>query len=151
MANLYSCTTFIHDNFHMALFFRGVVQVNQIAIEVINLVENDDEVVGIVDSVTNAFQQLIDSQELPQVVSSNVETIRKPFRSYAKRPRNWEDIANHYLTYRRVRSTMKLFELNNTNASVPNALETSLVAAFGGVFGRIKLKNPNKPDMPAAK
>ena len=74
------------------------VEVHNITVEVVSLVESDDEYIGTVDSVAQAFQQLVEMQNLPRVVSSNVETIRKPSRSYAQRPHNWEDIADHFIT-----------------------------------------------------
>lgn len=71
--------------------------------------------ISLQDNVT--FQKIIDSGELPTVVSSTVEITERLRRHKNKRPDNWTDIADHFITCGKYRSTIKQFNLTAINPS----------------------------------
>lgn len=79
------------------------VQVTNTATDIINLIEDDgsNDGIDIVDAVQSAVNQLLQSEEIPLVISSTAETVDRPKRSTNFRPHNWKDVADHFLTYRK--------------------------------------------------
>ena len=87
--------------------------------EVINLIDNDEEI-AVTNSLQDAFQRIIDSGELPTVVSSTVEITEPLKRHKNKRPCNWTDIADHFITYGKYLSTQRLtYQRSSLNGLKP--------------------------------
>ena len=79
------------------------------------MIDNDDEI-AVTNSLQDTFQSILHSGELPTVTSA-VETPQRPKRHKNKRPHNWTEIVDHFVTYGKYKSTIKQFNLTAINPS----------------------------------
>lgn len=87
--------------------------------EVIKLNNNHNEISVINSLADDTVQRDFNSEELllPTVASITVDTTECLKRYKNNRPSNWTDIANHFITYGKYRSTIKQFNLTTINPS----------------------------------
>jgi hypothetical protein len=79
-------------------------QVNQVVTVLTEVIDVDAEA-PVVDQVVDGLQQIL------APVSTNIQSVTMPARNKNGRPANWADIADHFRVFKKVRSTMKLFNL----------------------------------------